>query len=183
MPVSRTRKENPKEISMKANAMEVWLVPSLAIALICCLPISTQAQGEDESTTGRSLGTQTASQPTKEALIGLEQEDWEEAKKKDWKAYDRLLSEDFVWVDENGVVAGRVPFVRYFADLDLKDYAMEDVKVTMFSKDVALLTYKVTEKGTFRGSALPPTPSYVSSEYIRRGGKWVNVFTQTTGAK
>ena len=50
-------------------------------------------------------------------------------------------------------------------------------------QDVALLTYKVTEKGTFRGAALPPTPSYVSSEYIRRGGKWVNVFTQTTGAK
>ena len=168
---------------MKANAMEVWLVPSLAIALICCLPISTQAQREHVSTTGRSLGTQTASQPTKEALIGLEQEDWEEAKKKDWKAYDRLLSEDFVWVDENGVIAGRVPFVRYFADLDLKDYAMEDVKVTMFSQDVALLTYKVTEKGTFRGAALPPTPSYVSSQYIRRGGKWVNVFTQTTEAK
>lgn len=168
---------------MKAITVGVLLVPLLAMVIVCCPPTSTQAQGGQTPTTGRSTGSGATSKQTEEALIRLEKEDWEVAKKKDWKAYDRLLSEDFVWVDEHGVIAGRSPVVRYISDFDLKDYAMDDVKVTRFSKDVALLTYKVTLRGTFRGQALPSTPSYVSSEYVRRGGRWVNVFTQTTGAE
>ena len=168
---------------MKAINMGVRLVLLVAIALFSFPQASTQAQGDKTSTTSRSPRNVAASKQTEAALIRLEKEDWEVAKKKDWKAYDRLLAEDFVWVDASGVIAGRSPLVRYISDLDLKDYSLEDVHITMFSKDVALLTYKVTQRGAFRGQALPSTPSYVSSEWVRRGGRWVNVFTQMTDAK
>jgi Domain of unknown function (DUF4440) len=113
-------------------------------------------------------------------LIGLEKQDWEVTKKKDWKALDKLLSPDFVWVDDDGIILGRNDFVEYFANVDLTDYAMEDVKVTFFNPDVALVTYKVTEKGSFKGEQLPSKPYYVGSGYLKRTGKWLNIYTQTT---
>jgi len=118
-----------------------------------------------------------------EILIGLEKQDWEVTKRKDWKALDRLLSSDFVWVDDDGIILGRSDFVRYFANVDLTNYAMEDVKVTLFNAEVALVTYKVTEKGSFKGEQLPSKPYYVGSGYLKRTGKWVNIYTQTTLAR
>ena len=123
------------------------------------------------------------SQRDQEALIQLEKQAWDVAKQKNWQAYNRLLSQDFVWIDDSGVLLGREPFLKYIADLDLTDYAMEDVKVTTFNNNTAMLTYKVILRGKNAGHAIPPTPSYIGSEYLRRGGHWVNVFTQTTAAK
>jgi hypothetical protein len=136
-------------------------------------PKTTKATGP----AGQSAKGTTAEE---DKLISLEKRDWEAAKKKDWKAFDRLLSPDFVWVDDSGVIAGRADFVKYFANLDLTDYAMENVKVTLFNPDVALVTYKVTEKGSFQGEQLPSKPYFVGSGYLKRGGEWVNIYTQTT---
>jgi hypothetical protein len=74
------------------------------------------------------------------------------------ESLDELLSSKFVWIDDSGVIAGRNEFVKYFANLDLTDYAMEDVRVTLFNPNVALVTYKVTEKGSFKGEQLPSKP-------------------------
>ena len=124
-----------------------------------------------------------AGQADQAALIQTEKHEWDVAKSKDWQAYNQLLSPDFIWIDDGGVVSGRAPFLKYVAALDLTDYAMDDVKVTMFNGNTAMLTYKVILHGKFGNQAIPPTQSYVSSEYIRRGSRWWNVFTQTTGAK
>jgi hypothetical protein len=168
---------------MQAITKGILLVLSVAIALCAFPQTATQAQGGTASTTESARRSGATSQHTAEALIRLEKEDWEVAKKKEWKTYDRLLAEDFVWVDASGVIAGRTPVVRYLSDLDLHEYTLADVQVTMVRKDIALLTYKVTQRGAFRGQTLPSTPSYVSSEWVRRGGRWVNVFTQMTEAK
>jgi len=62
----------------------------------------------------------------------MEKEDWDVIKKKDWKAFDRLLSEDFVWIDDSGVIGGGKNSADYFSSFDLADYSMEDIKVVMF---------------------------------------------------
>jgi hypothetical protein len=123
------------------------------------------------------------SQTDQATLVQLEKQAWEVAKQKDWQAYNRLLSQDFVFVDDSGVLLGRRPFLKYIAELDLTDYAMEGVNVTMFGNNLAMLTYKVTDHGKFAGQTIPPTPHYVGSAYLRRTGRWVNVYTQMTVAK
>jgi len=147
-------------------------------------PASTKESGAT-SGHGMTAAEQTGkgTKAEEEKLISLEKLDWEVTKKKDWKALDGLLSPDFVWVDDGGVIAGRSEFVKYFANVDLTDYAMEEVKVTLFTPNVALVTYKVTEKGSFKGEQLPSKPYYVGSGYLKRGGEWVNIFTQTTLAR
>jgi Domain of unknown function (DUF4440) len=93
--------------------------------------------------------------------------------KRTGRRINRLLSQDFVCIDDGGVLLGREPFLKYIADLDLTDYAMEGAKVTLFSNNVAMLTYKVVHHGKFAGQTIPPTPFYVGSEYLRRAGRWV----------
>ena len=127
--------------------------------------------------------TAAADKKTQDELIALEKEDWDVIKKKDWKAFDRLLSDDFVWMDDSGVILGRKESVEYFSGFDLADYSMEDIKVVMFSRDAGLLAYKVTLKGSFKGETLPSKPFYVGSAYVKRAGKWINVFAQSTLAK
>jgi Domain of unknown function (DUF4440) len=108
------------------------------------------------------------SQADQATLVQLEKQAWEVAKQKDWQAYNRLLSQDFVGVDDSGVLLGRGPFLKYIADLDLTDYAMEGVNVTMLRNNMAMLTYKVTHHGKFAGQTISPTPFYVGSAYLRR---------------
>ena len=40
-----------------------------------------------------------SSQTDQAALVQLEKEAWDVAKQKNWQAYNRLLSQDFVWID------------------------------------------------------------------------------------
>jgi hypothetical protein len=156
----------------------------LTMVALCFAQAEKQTAGTQPSA-GRPAKSKTAAagKKTQEELIDLEKQDWDVVKKKDWKSFDRLLSEDFVWVDDSGVILGRPKVVNYFSDFDLADYSMEDIKVVMFSRDVALLAYKVTLKGSFKGEALPSKPFYIGSEYLKRAGKWINVFTQSTLAK
>jgi len=156
----------------------------LTVAGLCFAQAERQTAGT-KPTTGHPAKSKTAatSKTTQEKLIALEKQDWEVMKKKDMKALDRLLSEDFVWVDDSGVISGRSGVVNYLSGFDLADYSMEDVKVVLFSRDVALLAYQVTLKGSFKGQPFPSKPSYISSGYLKRGGKWINIFTQSTLAK
>jgi hypothetical protein len=178
-----------KNLRFVASTVAVCLLAApLALGQGGNPPASTKESGETSGhgmtaaeQTGKAEANGTKSE--EEKLIRLEKLDWEVAKKKDWKAYDRLLSSDFVWIDDSGVIAGRNEFLKYFAKLDLAGYAMDEAKVTFFTPNVALLTYKVTEKGSFNGQPLPSTPYYVGSGYVKRADEWVNVFTQTTSSR
>jgi hypothetical protein len=118
-----------------------------------------------------------------QTLICLEREAWEVIKKKDWKVFDRLLTPDFVWIDDGGIIAGRAAAVKYFTGFDLAGYTMQEVKVTAFGPGVAFVTYSVIEQGSFGGKPVPAKPSYIGSGYVKHGGKWVNFFTQSTLAQ
>jgi hypothetical protein len=153
---------------MKIIRRNAMVLPLSALALLWSPYIANSAQ---------------LSQTDQATLVQLEKEAWDVAKQKNWQAYNRLLSQDFIWIDDSGVLLGRELFLKYIADLDLTDYTMESVKVTTFNNNTAMLTYKVILRRKFGGQARPPTPAYIGSEYLRRGGHWVNVFTQTTTAK
>ena len=53
--------------------------------------------------------------------------------------------------------------------------SMDDIQVRMLRTDVALMTYHATERGTFRGTEVPPS-LYFASLWVKRDGEWKNVF-------
>jgi len=153
-----------------------------AVALAMCLvPARAMGQSGKANTATKPATTQPgAGKADEQTLVSMEREAWEVMKKKDWKAFDRLMTPDFVWIDDGGIIAGRDAVMKYFTGFDLTGYTMEEVKVTGFGPDVAFVTYKVTEQGRFQGEAIPSKPYYIGSGYVKRGGKWVNFFTQST---
>jgi hypothetical protein len=162
---------------------------SWAVALAMCLvPARAVCQGGKTNTAMKPATTQPGAAKTvasiskadEQTLMSMEREAWEVIKKKDWKAYDRLLTPDFVWIDDGGIIAGRDAAVKYFTGFDLAGYTMEELKVTAFGPGVAFVTYKVTEQGRFQGEPIPAKPFYIGSGYVKRGGKWVNFLTQST---
>jgi hypothetical protein len=60
-------------------------------------------------------------------------------------------------------------------DLKTQSYSMDDIQVRLLRHGVALLTYRINQEATFRGTKLP-SPVYFASLWVHRGGKWKNVF-------
>ena len=124
--------------------------------------------------------TKTGNDALKEALVNLEKQSWEAWKKRDGKFFQEFLSDDHVEVGFNGltnkarVVAGVASPVCV-----VKSYAVDRFELTVIDADTALLTYHA-EQDTACGGNPVPSPVWVSSLYVKRGGHWLNAFYQQT---
>jgi len=116
-----------------------------------------------------------------EIPVRLERQGWDAVKTKDYGTYLESLAEDFVDVLPDGInTKGQEK--EAVKQLTIHDYKWEGLRVLHFSPDVTLLVYKATQKATFGGQALP-TPTWVSSLWMKRNGRWLNVFIQETKAE
>jgi quercetin dioxygenase-like cupin family protein len=61
----------------------------------------------------------------------------------------------------------------------LKSFSISDMHFAEIAPTVVLLTYKATETGTDHGKPLP-SPLYISSVWVNKNGKWMNVLYQDT---
>src|SRR5262249_20823412 len=116
----------------------------------------------------------------KENLISLEKQSWEAWKNHDSKFFQEFLSDDHVEVgfvgltDKAKVCAGVASPICV-----VKSYFVDKFELTMFDANTALLTYHA-EQDTKCGAVAVPSPVWVSSLYVRRGGRWLNALYQQT---
>jgi hypothetical protein len=59
------------------------------------------------------------------------------------------------------------------------EYKITGLKVKPLTKDVALVTFRATIKGTYAGKAVP-SPVYVGEVWVKRNGKWLQASYQET---
>jgi len=59
-------------------------------------------------------------------------------------------------------------------DVDLKDFSFADTKVKFPKKDMAVLTYKLTIHGSYKGEDFSGV-YFCSSVWVNHGGKWLGV--------
>ncbi len=114
------------------------------------------------------------------AVIAKEKAVWEAFKAKSPDAFDHLIAGDMVAVDAGGI-ADKAAVMKSISDIDLKDYALSDLRVVMPSPNTAIVTYKASQHGTYKGQELSPTV-YASSVWVKRSHHWVGVFHQETPA-
>ena len=117
-----------------------------------------------------------------EKIVALEKQGWEAITKKDWNGLSSLMAEDFVEVGEMGIRGKSAAIEDLKANFTLTEYSMEDAKMVELGKDAALVTYKLAQKGSYKGQDLPPKTN-CSATYARRGGKWLNTSFHQTAAK
>jgi hypothetical protein len=77
-------------------------------------------------------------------------------------------------------VTGKAEIVSFVGSpaCTVKSYRLDHFQMTLFDQDIALLTYW-EEQDTVCQKPVP-SPCWVSSPYMKRGDKWLNVLFQQT---
>jgi hypothetical protein len=116
----------------------------------------------------------------KENLIKLEKQSWEAWKNRDAKFFQDFLSDDHVEVGFFGVdnKSDVVATVGSPACV-VRSYSVDQFKVALLDTNTALLTYHAAQETACHDKPVP-SPVWVSSLYIKRGDRWLNVFYQQT---
>jgi hypothetical protein len=69
--------------------------------------------------------------------------------------------------------------LKNLSDLKVPDYKAGEIKVSLITKDAALVTYPLTQKGTYKGKPVAPK-NHVAAVWINRDGAWLEVSYQET---
>ena len=117
----------------------------------------------------------------REEIVAQERAELDSLKAGDRTAFAGFLADDAVFVDAHGS-AGKAEVVRDTADLRLREYTMTDVRFVALSADSGLIAYRLAQSGTSHGKEFT-AKVHASALWLRRGGKWVCVFSQETAAK
>ena len=101
-------------------------------------------------------------------------------KDRDVAVIKRLMTRDAIAITPYyGKLQGKAEQIKSLPDVKLTEYTRGKLNVSFLSKEVALVTYPVQLKGTFKGKELF-SKNYVSSIWVKRGRKWVQAFYQRT---
>jgi hypothetical protein len=117
-----------------------------------------------------------------QSLIAKERSSWELAIKGDAASYKAFHAPDFFTVSGKGFTnralseASAMDANVHFAQCDLSGFDTHFV-----ADNAVLITYRVKASGLDHGKAFQLN-SYASSLWMKRDGKWLNVFYQATPA-
>lgn len=116
----------------------------------------------------------------KETLINVEKQSWVAWQKRDGSFYQNSLSDDHVEVNAVGTASKKevVDFVGSPVCV-VKSYSLDRFDVTIFSADTALIVYHAEQDTTCNGKRAP-SPTWVTSLYVKRDGKWLNAMFEET---
>jgi hypothetical protein len=151
------------------NNLSLFTVTLLAALGLCM----AQTESASESKT-KSAGDVLA-----QRIIENSRATWEGYKSRNVSTVKKYTAEDYVSYGLTGPsnlqqdIAGLTD-----KSLTIESYTITDPKVTMATKDVAILRYKADLKGTIQGKPLKPV--YATEIWVNRGGKWQIVSYQET---
>ncbi len=143
---------------------------------------SSPVQTPDGGSPSKAAESSAGQDDLTETLVSLEKRSWEAWKNRDGKFFEEFLSDDHVDVHGGGpskkaaVVAGVGSPMCV-----VKSYSVDRFTVTRFDADTALVVYRAEQDTTCGGQPVP-SPTWTTSLYVRRGGRWWNAFFQTTEA-
>lgn len=153
----------------------------LAALLLPCI-YNVVLPATSDAATSPTPAPAAANETIRQRLIGEERASWDLAIKRDAAAYKALHAPDFFTVTGTGVV-NRVTSEASAMDPDVRFdlCALSEFDVHFVTENAALVTYHVKAGGLDHGKIFQ-LDSYASSFWMKRDGKWLNVFYQATPA-
>ena len=129
-----------------------------------------------------ALGQTKRNNSVEAQIVALEKSAFEAWKNKDKAFFEEHMSEAGQYLDLNGV-GGKAQYVKAIIDNNctVSRYSLDNTKVTMLSKDVALLTYRYAHNVVCEGQP-EASPLWATTVYVKRGGKWLIAFHQELAA-
>ena len=126
------------------------------------------------------FGAAAFAQGPADALMKREQAMLQAIQKKDWTTFKQMVTPNGVNLDENGAMSVS-EFLKAVADpksdFNMSTTTATDMKVIDVDANTKIVTYKLSQKGTFMGQAFPPMV-YASTVWANQGGTWRAVFHQ-----
>lgn len=98
---------------------------------------------------------------------------------RDPKAIKPLITDDHLAILSLGEKRTGRYELAHLDDYTYSSYETRDVEVKSLSKDVALVTFRVLVRGTFKGRPYPPENLCVSV-FVKKDGKWLETYYQET---
>jgi uncharacterized protein (TIGR02246 family) len=99
--------------------------------------------------------------------------------KGDAEALKALMTDDHVAITPSAGVETLAQQLKDLPHLKITEYVQGKLTVKLLSKDVALVTYPLTLKGTFKGKPLAEKLQ-ATAVFVRREGKWLEASYQET---
>lgn len=117
-----------------------------------------------------------------EQVRSLEVSSWVAWQAQDASFFEANLSEDHVEIHGYGIT-GKTSVVSAIRSraCTVQSYALGPLTLRAVAPDSILVTYRA-EQDTRCGSAKVPSPTWTTSLYFKRSGRWLNVLYQQTPA-
>jgi len=156
------------------------------LALVCFLIAAvacTPGPSGNKDTTANANKAAEAKPPSESEIVAIEKSGWDLIKKKDVDGLGKLLTDDFIEIEDEGVY-DKAASLASLKDYDLTDITFSNWKMLTIDKDAVILTYDVTTKATSKGQPIPAGPYHAAAGYVNRAGKWLGIsFQQTLSQK
>jgi len=142
----------------------------LTLAVVLALPTIALAK---EKGTGA-----TADEAT---LKKIEQELTDTIVKSDTSAFEKYLASDYLGVGPDGVTQNKSELLADIKSgtLKLESSTLSDMKVQVADPDMAVVVYRSTDKGTYKGKDVTGEYRWLDV-FVNRGGKWQIAIDQGT---
>jgi ketosteroid isomerase-like protein len=121
-----------------------------------------------------------ASSTVEQALMQIEQELTDLLIKGDPSASERYLADNFVFTAPDGTLSTKAQGIADMKSgaLKIESSKIEDMKVVVHG-DTAVVTYKTTDKGTYKGRDISGQYRW-TDVFVKQNGKWQLVSGQGT---
>jgi hypothetical protein len=163
--------------------MKIFMIAPLMIFAFASSAHGRMEAGQEHSKRAKHFHTalkETDHNALKDHLIDLEKRSWEAWKNHDGKFFQDFLSDDHVEVGFSGLTNKATVVAGVASPICIvKSYAVDNFELTTFDGNTALLTYHAQQDTACNGNPVP-SPVWVSSLYIKRGGRWRNALYQQT---
>jgi len=139
-------------------------LPFVVITLLALATLCIAQTGATSKSKSKKAGSS-----VDQIIIGKSKETWEAYKSRNIAAMKALTAGEYA----SNAVTGASNLQQDIATIDkltIENYSLDDAKVTMVTKDVAILRYRCDLKGSYDGK--PFQPVYATEVWVNRGGKW-----------
>lgn len=154
-------------------------LPSLALALALNVLVSATCYATPQ---GQTPSQATSSDAIGQSLIAKERLSWDLAIKGDAASYKAFHAPDFFTASGKGFTDRALSeFSAMDPNVQFKTCDLSGFDIHVVADNAVLITYLVKASGLDHGKGFQIN-SYASSLWMKRDGKWLNVFYQSTPA-
>jgi len=141
------------------------IMKKIMMILMIAIGVSSVAFGQTKMSKDSKVEAQ---------IIALEKAGWEAWKNKDAKWFQANQTEDALSVHAHGVT-DKAQGIQSLTACEVKSFSLDNFRFLTIDKNTALITFVGMQNAVCDGKVQPSTVR-ASSLYVKRGGKWLNIF-------